>query len=168
MKVPAHTRRQPFSPAWSYYPVGPGPPLISRTHLPAECSHQQPQLSSPVTPSCILSFRHMLHRNLTRITPHCLHELVPSLLPSVPPKNSPAHPLLPGLRPSQLLAPYIRESGAQDSCTSRSACAQGVPHSRKRSTCPYLHPSCRRRHLRMFYSSSRSCIPQRGDLSFRN
>ena len=53
-----------------------------------------------------------------------LHELLPSLPPSVSPQNLPARLLFPASRPSQPLAPHIRAPGAQDSRTNHSACAQ--------------------------------------------
>ena len=76
--------------------------------------------------------------------------LIP-LLPSFPLQNSPTHSFLPASRPSQLLAPPNRGSGAQDFCTRHSACAQSAPHFHRRNTCPYLRPFCRRHH-RFFFN----------------
>ena len=145
---------------------------MSRTRLRAECSRQQSRPSSPATSSCMLPFRRgckmceMSHQSLNLIPPYYLYELLPPLSPSLPLQNSPAHSVLPATRPSQLLALHIYESGAQDSCTSHSACAQGSPDFHRRTTYPYHRPSCWRRHFQMFHSSSRSCLPQRLDLSF--
>ena len=91
-------------------------------------------------PSCTLSFRRgwetreMSRSSLTHTLPFYLHELLPSLPSSVPPHNPLAHSVLPTSRPSQILAPHIREPGAQDFCTSHTACAQDAPHCRRRST----------------------------------
>ena len=94
----------------------------------------------------------MSPRKLTPIPPCPLHELLISLLPSVPSQISLAYSVLPAPRPSQVLPPFNRESGAEDSCTSHSTCVQSTPHSScRRGICPYLRPSCRRRHLRIFY-----------------
>ena len=108
----------------------------------------------------------MSHRNPYPAPNFHPDELFLTLLPSVPPQISPAHSFLPESRPSQFVASHIHELGAQDVCTSHSACAQSAPHSRRHSICLYLRPFCRRWHHRVIFrsSQSRSCLPRRGDL----
>ena len=106
-------------------------------------------------------------RNLIPILPPYRYELLPPLLLS--PQEPPAQSVLPALCPFQLRAPHSLASGVQGSCTDHSACAQGAPHSRRCSTYRCHRPPSCRRQLRIFHSfSSRSCSPQRGDLSSRN
>ena len=93
----------------------------------------------------------MTHRNPNPIPVCHLNELLLSLLLPVPPQHSLAHLFWLASRPSQLLAPRNRESGAPGFCASHSFYAQNAPHSHSRSTFPYLHPYCRRGHILIFY-----------------
>ena len=62
----------------------------------------------------------MTHRNPNPILICHLHELLPSLLLSVPPQHLLAHLFLSVSHPSQLLAPHNREFGAPGFCTRHS------------------------------------------------
>ena len=112
----------------------------------------------------------MTQRN-PNLIPLChLHELLfLSLLLPVPPQHSLAHLFWLASHSSQLLTPHNRESGDPGFCTSHSVYVQSAPHSHRRSTFPYLRPSCWRGRLLIFRSSSsRFSSPQRGDPSFRS
>ena len=136
----SHTQHRPSLPSWLCDPVGPDPPRFFRTRPLVDCYRRRSQRSSPATPSSKQTFRRwcatcgMWCRNLISILSSYRHELLPPLPPPLSPQESPTQSTLPALRLFQLRASHSLASGAQRSCTDRSACMQGAPHSRRCST----------------------------------